>query len=390
MVLFLTTVVQSLTSMAALMVPVLAPRMAVDLGLPPATVGYYIALVFLAAIPATVLGGDAVIRFGPIRVSQAGLVICAIGLALLCVGSPWLCLLGALLIGFGYGPVTPASSHMLSLSTPQRNLGLVFSVKQTGVPLGGALAGFFAPMLEASVGWQGALLAVACLLCCAATQSLRTPHDDDRIRSHTLGLGVFRELARLLARSPSLRTLAFASFCFSTFQLSLTTYLVTYLHETFGYTLVAAGLTMSAAQASGVIGRILWGIAADRWLGSVRMLAALAVAMAAGAAVLAGMPATWGPWPLMAVVCIVSACALGWNGTFLAEVARQAPSGAAGRATGAILSCTFAGVVVGPPLFGIVASLTGGYRLAFAVIAAGPAIAAIALYLKRSTFRTST
>src|SRR5690606_39626516 len=57
-------------------------------------------------------------RYGAIRVSQVGLLICAVGLVL--VMSPALpaVVLGAFLIGLGYGPITPASSHLLARNTP--------------------------------------------------------------------------------------------------------------------------------------------------------------------------------------------------------------------------------------------------------------------------------
>lgn len=387
-VLLLTTAIQSLVSMAALTVPVLAPKIAPDLGLPSATVGYYIALLYLAAMPVSVLGGDAVIRFGPIRVNQAGLMLCAVGLAMLSLGIPGLLPLGALLIGFGYGPITPASSHMLALSTSPKNLSLVFSIKQTGVPLGGVLAGLLAPPLEEALGWRGALLsvAVACTLCAAAAQRLRSSPDDARRTSHPLGLSMVGELARLLRDSPALRTLAASSFCFSTFQLSITTYLVTYLHEDFGYSLLAAGAAMSLAQAAGVVGRIVWGVAADRHLSAIAMLVVLACAMSVSALMLAAASSALPAAALLAIVCMAGATGLGWNGTFLAEVTRQAPPGLAGRATGAILSCTFAGVVVGPPLFGLVAQLTLSYRAAFGAVMVGPAIAAVLLYARRDSF----
>ena len=40
--------------------------------------------------------------------------------------------------------------------------------------------------------------------------------------------------------------------------------------------------------------------------------------------------------------------ASGWNGVFLAEVARLAPEGRVGEATGAVLMFGFAGLVLGP------------------------------------------
>jgi ABC-type spermidine/putrescine transport system permease subunit I len=45
---------------------------------------------------------------------------------------------------------------------------------------------------------------------------------------------------------------------FSVVQMSLMTYLVTYLHDELVFTLVGAGLAMTLTQFGGVIGRVLW------------------------------------------------------------------------------------------------------------------------------------
>jgi MFS family permease len=52
-------------------------------------------------------------------------------------------------------------------------------------------------------------------------------------------------------------------------------------------------------------------------------------------------------------------------------------------ATGGTLFITFSGVVTGPALFGVLASLSGGYRLAYAMLAL-PALAC-ALLLRRGS-----
>jgi len=69
-------------------------------------------------------------------------------------------------------------------------------------------------------------------------------------------------------------------------------------------------------------------------------------------------------------VTVFGASAVGWNGVYLAEVARQAPPGMASVATGGTLTVTFFGVVVGPPLFGLIVNLTGTYRAGYAAVGA--------------------
>ncbi len=50
----------------------------------------------------------------------------------------------------------------------------------------------------------------------------------------------------------------------------------------------------------------------------------------------------------------------------LAEVARLAPANRVGAITGASGFVTFGGVMLGPPVFALIAALTGGYRYGFA------------------------
>ena len=76
--------------------------------------------------------------------------------------------------------------------------------------------------------------------------------------------------------------------------------------------------------------------------------------------------------PLPVVLILLAAfgaTAIGWNGVFLAEVARQAPTGFASMATGGVSAFTFFGVVVGPPVFALLASTAGTYRAGYLALA---------------------
>ncbi|MCH7865473.1 MAG: MFS transporter, partial [Proteobacteria bacterium] len=72
---------------------------------------------------------------------------------------------------------------------------------------------------------------------------------------------------------------------------------------------------------------------------------------------------------LYGVLCLFGLSAIGWNGVFLAEIARLAPSGRIGSATGGALVPTYAGVLVGPASFAGIYWLTGQYTLAFGIFA---------------------
>lgn len=379
----LTLAIQAMVAMALLTLPVMAPQVARSLDVSPSLVGLYISCCYLGAIVASLWGGSASRRWGAIRVSQWGLVLCALGL-ILCAVPAWpVMAVGAVLLGLGYGPITPASSHVLARTTPAHRMSLVFSIKQTGVPVGSMLAGALVPSLMLGLGWQTSLavVALACLLCALASQPLRAVLDADRLgpAAAMAGLGLLAPL-RLVLSHRTLSAMAACSFLFSTVQLSLTTYLVTFLHQDLSYGLVAAGLVLALVQSGGVGGRIVWGYVADRWLGALPMLMVLAGSMALCAA----GTATLGPaspqllvWLLLVVF---GASAIGWNGVYLAEVARRAPPGQASVATGGTLACTFMGAMSGPPVFGWLSQWHGNYSAGFAVLAAMALLAGLVLW----------
>jgi MFS family permease len=351
---------------------VAAPLLLARLDLGPAAVGLYIALVYLGAMLATQTCPVLIQRWGAIRTSQAALALSAAGLALLAVPDVRLAAVGALLSGMGYGPITPASSQMLARTTEPKHYALVFSIKQTGVPLGGVLAGLMVPTVAAWGGAAVALLATAawCLLGIAVAVPLRAALDHDR-EPHA----AWPSLARLteplvfVLRHPVLRGVALCSFVFSMVQGCLTSYLVSFTQGELGWTLVAAGAAMSASQAAGVVGRIGWGMVSDRLLGPRHTLLALGlVSLLCGVLLPVLAPLDKRPL-LLTLLCVYGATAIGWNGVYLATVARLVPSAQAASATGGTLFFTFFGAVVGPPLFGLAASWMGSLAWSFALLA---------------------
>lgn len=377
-----TLFIQAMVAMALMTLPVMAPVAAKDLDVSPAMVGFYVSITYIGAMFASLTSGTTVSRFGPIRVSQLGLFVCAAGLCL--CASAWLPLiaLGALLIGLGYGPITPASSQILARTTPPEQMGLVFSIKQTGVPVGAMMAGAIVPSLMLAINWQWSMVmvAVACVLSALLAQPLRKDSDDLRQANLPFQMGTLTQPIRMVLGHRALATMAACSFMFSMIQMSLTTYLVTYLHDDLSYGLVSAGLLLSVTQMGGIGGRIVWGVVADKWLGAQKALAMLATLMAcsslATALLLPQLP-IWGVW---LVLFVFGASAIGWNGVYLSEVAKQAPEGKASMATGGTLTFTFLGVVIGPPIFGALSTAFGSYRAGFLALVVTSSLCAWVLF----------
>ena len=180
--LVLATLVQAFIAMALFAPAVLAPAAQAGIGVAASFVGMFVSVAFVAAAFVASLGGGQVVRYGPVRVSQFCLLWTAAGMALFTTGVPLMIVCSALAIGLGYGPITPASSAMLVARTPQRLRNVVMSIRQSGVPLGGALAGALLPGLAVAFGWRTAALAVValCLVMVALLQSMRARYDGER------------------------------------------------------------------------------------------------------------------------------------------------------------------------------------------------------------------
>lgn len=362
---------QAAAALAAFTLPVVAPAAARALGLPAALVGYYTTVMLVGAMLATVVTAGFVRRYGALRVSQATLVFAALGLgALPFAHLPWLALpvlLGsAVLIGFAYGPANPASSHLLARVTPAPLRGRVFSVKQTSVPLGGALGGFSLPFLEARFGWQGAALCAAgfCLLLALALQPWRREMDNDRTANAPLVNAGFVTAMKIALTEPGLRRLAFASGAFAAMQFCYVALFVTFAVERTGLTLQTAGTALSAGLVVSIGARMLWGWAADRFAPRL-VLAGLGLGMATSAFAATAL----GPaWPYVAVVALAigfGSTGTAWQGVYLAEVARNAPEGRVAEATAGCMSFTFMGGLIGPGAASALAVLTGDNAAGF-------------------------
>jgi len=376
-----TVSMQAMATMAGLTVPVFATAAAKDLGLDPNNVGFYASIIFIGAMGSSLLCGGFVVRYGAIRVSQLCLALAAVGIALSAGGTLTFLVVSAIVLGIGVGPATPSSSHILARHTPAHLRSLVFSIKQTAVPIGGVLAGAVVPILVVYFGWRGAAIGVGVisLVLIALVQPARWMFDIDlRPRERLFHGSIIRPLI-LVLKDRALRGPVLGSAAYSALQQAFSVFLVTFLVQGLDMDLVRAGLVLAVAQGGGVVGRILWGAVADLIGNSRLVLGGLGLASACFALAVSSFDSTWSFGAILAVSAAFGVTAIGWNGVYLAEIARVVPFEQVGRATGGALFVTFFGVVAAPPVFGLLATLTGSYGAGFIVLATLSCIAGLVL-----------
>jgi MFS family permease len=359
--------IQTLASLVVFTPPVLAPAAQDEVGVHASAVGIATALIYLSATISALLSGRAIGRHGPMRMSQASLALSGAGLGLMATANQFLVVVGALVIGLGYGQVTPSSSAILVERTPAHLRAFIFSLKQTGVPIGGALAGAVLPALIYGVGWQAAALLCAglCIVLAFALQPMRGQVDPrNRAAGGTAGGGLLEPL-RLVLSQPRLREMGLASFTYSGMQMCLGSFLVVFLHDHARFGLSLAGAALSVAMVAGIGGRLLWGVVADNWIKPRLLLGLLGAGMSLAAFAMALVTSAWAAVAVFLLSAVFGASAVGWNGVYLSEVAHIAPPGRAAAATGASIALTYSGVIVLPIIFWVIVAMSGSYAAAF-------------------------
>ena len=379
-----TMLAQAMVAMAVSAIPVLAPALAAGWGVRASAVGFYSSLVFAGAILCALTGGALARRFGAVRCTQTALAVAAAALAASAGAAAGplagLALL-AVLTGMGYGLATPAASHILARVTPPRRRGVVMSLKQSAVPLGGLFAGLAAPAAAAEFGWRSALLCVSGAVFAAAfvVAPLRARLDDDRTPGFPVSARTPLRAVAFVLGHRELRSLTVAAFSFAAVQSSLFAIFTAWLVEAGGLGLARAGQAFAVMQGAGMAARVAFGWLSDRAVPARRLLRAFAVGMALLLLAAARLDPAWSWFEIAGLAALAGFVVAGWPGVYLAEIVRLVPVDRVSVATGGTVGFSFLGVVVGPAAFSALVA-AGGWALAFASFAAFAALVAVVLY----------
>ena len=382
---------QTVATTAKVGIPSLIPAVAQELQFDAELVLLYTAFYAFISLLCMAGCGGVIRRFGALRTSQFGCVLMGLGLALLpfansAVLAFLFLTLAASFISLGSTAATPASSQILAVYAPRKWAPLVFSIKQTGVPAGVVISGLLLVPTAVTYGWRGALIgmAILCIFIAIMLQPLRERFDKDRDETAHPRLKDFKDNLCDVLNHGERRVLGLVAFSFVGMQSIYMGFTITYLFEDLAYSLEEAGKIVGMATVLAIPGRILWG-----WIGSTLvkprlLMGLLALVMACSTSFMGALQADWSRTACLLINCSVSLSVLSWHGVLLAEVARLAPVGEAGRITGGVLAFGAIGQIIFPLLFGLGYWL-GGYGFAFLIISMPAIIIGISLSLLRNS-----
>ena len=328
------------------------PAVARDLAIDPKLVGVFTAIIYGVAAVAALAAAGPIVRLGAVRICQAALLMGAIGLAVNSLSMVAATVVAVLFIGVAQGPINPASAHILAQRVPRECFGMVFSLKQTGVPHRLRPGRPDLPAAAAVVGWRGASLIAAGAAVVGGPPG-RAAAPQPRRRARPASRGRHLALDPLRARpSRSYACSACSAFVYVIAQHTFTFYLVTYLYEHCGLSIARAGFLLFLSQIVGTAVRLLSGGMGDR-MPRMKLLGWTGIGMTAGSTSPSGCSEPDTPFWLIALVVIgYGSVVISWNGTSQAEFAHLSPPGETAAVAAVQTALAFSGAVFGPPIFG--------------------------------------
>lgn len=367
--------------------PALAPFAKLDLGLNRPEVGIFATVLNVGTMVALLPAGWAVDTLGERRVLVAGGLATGVVTMVAAFAPNFYALLPLLIvIGlFGATP-TPAGSTAIISAFALRDRAFIMSIRQTGIPLGGALAALILPPIAIAAGWRTALVVAGAITIAGAAVGWVLVRDAPR--SATVGLRRQAGSIRAVA-SWDATFIGLAAIFLTLGQFVLVSYIALYLYESWHIPLAQGSMYLVVANLGGVLGRLMWGTVSDRLFGRRRRAPLILVSLiaAAGFAVLAWLPVTTPQYVLLPFVFALGACVIGWNGVYITFLSEIAPSDKRGRSVAYGMTISQVGIFGGPAAFGAVVDLSGSYRIGWLSVAGALLLGALLMAQVRERTR---
>jgi sugar phosphate permease len=351
--------------------PVLAPALREELGLSLAEVGIVLSGVWIGATVTLLPWGLLADRLGERWTLASGLAAGGVGLAAAAQADGLVPLVALLALSGAAGASVNASSGRAVLAWfGAHERGLALGIRQTAIPVGGALAAVALPAIEHAGGLDAAFITLGVFYGVAALIGAAVIRD--RPPSEELA-----ETVPWSLRDVRLWFLCVAGGFYVVAQIAVIGFVVLYLHDERGWTDSEAAAVLAAIQLLAIVARIGAGAWSDRLGARVPPLRRIGLATFGALALVSAI--LDGPITVVVVAFVAAGTlSMAWNGLSFTAAAELAGRARAGAAIG--VQQTTLGVfgLAAPVAFAAAVSATS-WRTAFSLAALCPLVGWIML-----------
>lgn len=290
----------------------------------------------------------------------------------------WIALAMFFMGAFG-GSINGSSGKAVMGWFSERERGLAMGIRQTAMPLGGAIGAAFVPAVGAATSMKVSFLLLG-LLTVAVSVACYMWIEEPRRESI---LGDPKEFGSINSGDNPLRDgrvwrLALASMFLTVPQFAILAFAAVFLIDVFHTPLFVASSALVLVQVLGGIARILAGHLTDRRFERMPTLRWMSVLAAASLFMLSVLSSTNYSWPVVIMVIIAGTVANAWHGVAYTEIASIVPHKAA-TALGLENTAVFAMGFITPLVIPIVLS-SAGWILVWILSAIACSVSALVLF----------
>lgn len=343
--------------------------------------GFIVSAVNIGPIFSMIVFGYFMDKKGEKQIIGWGSILLGLSALLLMLVNNYTVLLFLLVIvGIWYGSAQTGGSTAIVKWFPDKHRGLAIGIRQTGIPIGGALASVILTYMYHHYNLTSAHLVQGLVAIAGGLLFLLIYQEPKQHHAVAATSVTFKEKIYAIKNNKDLYPIYIVGIVMMTLQMIIVAHFMSYLHHEGGYSLTKAGQYLSLVLLGGMIGRVAIAWISDQFFAQKREH--LLIMVMASAVIFTFLL----PFILQAKILLLLFCfllgfvALGWYSLFIACVTEQSNPHYVGLTVSAALTLNQLFIVIAPTLFGCMVTIFSSYQLAMDVVAVVVAIGAFNLY----------
>ncbi|MDZ7760549.1 MAG: MFS transporter [Desulfovermiculus sp.] len=352
----------------------LGPIIKKEISISNSQFGFLVSAMYLSMTITSVPSGILTDKYGSKAILIGCIILTSCAFTLLAVKSSFIrILIASLLGGIGYGMINQVTIKGLMNWFGKKKRATVLGIKQTSVPIGGSLVAIYIPFFANFASWKGAtfllaiiafILLILNIIFYIENPVLQHIESSKNLANTDKNLAIY-----LIITKPLFIFIVLLSALMAICQASFSSFLVIYVIEKYYFSELVAGICLTIALVGGILSRVVFGYLSDRVLSCDRLipLAMLAFIGTLSSIFLILMPQSVSSWIMYLVSALLGAAFIGWNALFITLIAEIAGYEIVGSVIGIVLTLIWAGMMVGPMVFGIVVD-TLDYYIAWMMV----------------------
>ncbi|MFP7486786.1 MFS transporter [Priestia filamentosa] len=332
--------------------------------------GLIVSAVNIGPIFSMLFFGDLMDKFGEKWIVGGGTIILGLNIFFAAFIHHYAFLIVVLtFVGVWYGTAQPGGSSVIIKWFPKKQRGLAMGIRQTGIPIGGALASAFLPIvfyqfhLASALFLQSFVAIIGGIIFLLFYKDMKIERKDKREER-------FMEKLHQIKNNKSLYPVFFIGVTMISFQIILVAHLMSYLHQASHIRLGTAGLLLSVCLIGGMIGRIVLAFISDTVFNGNRskplQLTILATVFFLLALIF--LPSHLSIAGNTVLCFFVGFLGIGWFSLFIVLVSEKASSHFISLTVSFALTLNQLAIVLSPMIFGLSVDFFHGYGVPFLLL----------------------